>query len=424
METTELVRSRLQSQQQALDAAIEILHNASSIHSVTTGGSVAPPAAQQCSWCIMCHQSLDKLKAQVATLEEEMGRAYSENIALKAEVATLHSLQSRHEKADRMDTSTPTTAEQDLDAEIGYCRRQQLLDMKPYLKKDTLRLLISVASALHEAMEDDSAKQKEHNLLQNFAAIDTDGSGDISIDELRASMQRTHQNKKKPMVTDEEVMTKFAAMDVNDDGRISKTEYVQFHDKIDRTKNELIAQLDDAFDQLLEGKDAAYLSNDQKYKRSICAVVDFKLNQIGALITPVYLKTQAELDRHGGQLPGGQVLIKAAEKGHVGVVQALLAAGASHAAENSEGKNILHLALAGSRIPIVCQECEDAESAHYCVDCSLVMCDGCTKHHRKIKKSKYHVLQTVSTLKKKRKQDLNLQNKRDGAAAALGMHWV
>ena len=54
-------------------------------------------------------------------------------------------------------------------------------------------------------------------------------------------MQRTHQNKKKPMVTDEEVMTKFAAMDVNDDGRISKTEYVQFHDKIDRTKNELIA---------------------------------------------------------------------------------------------------------------------------------------------------------------------------------------
>ena len=106
-----------------------------------------------------------------------MGRAYSENIALKAEVATLHSIQSRHEKADRTDTSTPTTAEQDLDVEIGYCRRQQLLDMKPYLKKDTLRLLISVASALHEAMEDDSAKQKEHNLLQNFAAIDTDGSG-------------------------------------------------------------------------------------------------------------------------------------------------------------------------------------------------------------------------------------------------------
>ena len=33
---------------------------------------------------------------------------------------------------------------------------------------------------------------------------------------------------------------------------------------------------------------------------------------------------------------------------------------------------------------------------HFCEDCSLTLCDDCTKHHRKSKKSKGHTLQTMA----------------------------
>ena len=46
---------------------------------------------------------------------------------------------------------------------------------------------------------------------------------------------------------------------------------------------------------------------------------------------------------------------------------------------------------------MVCQECDEhAEATHFCEDCSLTLCDDCTKHHRKSKKSKGHALQTMA----------------------------
>ena len=48
--------------------------------------------------------------------------------------------------------------------------------------------------------------------------------------------------------------------------------------------------------------------------------------------------------------------------------------------------------------PLVCQECED-EATHFCQDCDRLMCDDCTRHHRKIMSTKDHVLQTAAECK-------------------------
>jgi len=61
----------------------------------------------------------------------------------------------------------------------------------------------------------------------------------------------------------------------------------------------------------------------------------------------------------------------------------------------------VHVGSAGSpSVPMVCEECdEDAEATHSCEECSVLLCDDCTKHHRKSKKTKHHALLTVAELK-------------------------
>ena len=57
-------------------------------------------------------------------------------------------------------------------------------------------------------------------LAAEFADMDADGSGDITIDELRAAMRRLNAN-----VTEEEVQQKWRGMDLNGDGKVSKKEF-------------------------------------------------------------------------------------------------------------------------------------------------------------------------------------------------------
>ena len=57
-------------------------------------------------------------------------------------------------------------------------------------------------------------------LAAEFADIDADNSGDITIDELRAAMRRLNAN-----VTEEEVQQKWRGMDLNGDGKVSKKEF-------------------------------------------------------------------------------------------------------------------------------------------------------------------------------------------------------
>ena len=50
---------------------------------------------------------------------------------------------------------------------------------------------------------------------------------------------------------------------------------------------------------------------------------------------------------------------------------------------------------------LVCQECED-DATHYCQVCSKLMCDDCTKCHRKGKNTKEHALLTTSEFKERK----------------------
>ena len=44
----------------------------------------------------------------------------------------------------------------------------------------------------------------------------------------------------------------------------------------------------------------------------------------------------------------------------------------------------------------VCQECnEENEATHHCTECSKLVCEECTRHHRKRKVSVHHTLQTI-----------------------------
>ena len=55
-----------------------------------------------------------------------------------------------------------------------------------------------------------------------FASLDADGSGDISFDEFTKAMRRANKT-----VSDEEVIELFKEMDVNRDGKISRAEFVE-----------------------------------------------------------------------------------------------------------------------------------------------------------------------------------------------------
>merc|ERR1719478_1229629 len=73
--------------------------------------------------------------------------------------------------------------------------------------------------------KDGSVSRKEFVQAEDFAAIDTDSSGTITIDELRASMKREN-----PAVTEAQVQRRWAAMDFNKDGSVSRKEFVQAED--------------------------------------------------------------------------------------------------------------------------------------------------------------------------------------------------
>ena len=60
---------------------------------------------------------------------------------------------------------------------------------------------------------------------------------------------------------------------------------------------------------------------------------------------------------------------------------------------------------------VECQECdESSEATHLCKDCNLLLCDDCCTHHKKVKKSKHHVLLPVTELQEHR-QTLSRANR-------------
>ena len=58
---------------------------------------------------------------------------------------------------------------------------------------------------------------------------------------------------------------------------------------------------------------------------------------------------------------------------------------------------------------LTCQDCDDPAS-HHCQDCDMLLCDDCTKTHRKNKRFNGHVLGTVAEFKE-RKQTLPKQKR-------------
>ena len=70
--------------------------------------------------------------------------------------------------------------------------------------------------------KDGSVSRKEFVQAEDFAAIDTDSSGTITIDELRAAMKREN-----PAVTEAQVIARFTSLDVNRDGSLSQAEYMR-----------------------------------------------------------------------------------------------------------------------------------------------------------------------------------------------------
>jgi len=59
---------------------------------------------------------------------------------------------------------------------------------------------------------------------------------------------------------------------------------------------------------------------------------------------------------------------------------------------------------------LVCQRCEEDDPTYHCLECSLLMCDACTKDHRRIKLSKHHTLQPIEEFKQ-RKQAIPKQKR-------------
>ena len=70
--------------------------------------------------------------------------------------------------------------------------------------------------------KDGSVSRKEFVQAEDFAAIDTDSSGTITIDELRAAMKRENR-----AVTEAQVIARFASLDVNRDGSLSQAEHMR-----------------------------------------------------------------------------------------------------------------------------------------------------------------------------------------------------
>lgn len=67
------------------------------------------------------------------------------------------------------------------------------------------------------AQEEARAEEADH-----FAAIDEDGSGNITLEEMRAAMQ-----EKNSAVTEEQVQKRWAELDLNKDGKVSKQEFAE-----------------------------------------------------------------------------------------------------------------------------------------------------------------------------------------------------
>ena len=104
---------------------------------------------------------------------------------------------------------------------------------------------MSRAAAVHR--HSDEAHPHKHKLQRRLSAvdiihdkdaalfntIDVDKSGDISIEELRAAMQ-----KENPAVTDAEIQRRWDAMERDHNGNVSKDEW--FANAAGRTKKEIM----------------------------------------------------------------------------------------------------------------------------------------------------------------------------------------
>ena len=86
---------------------------------------------------------------------------------------------------------------------------------------------------------------------------------------------------------------------------------------------------------------------------------------------------------------------------------AMHAAGAGDPPPPSEAHasaNALAASPQAPAAPAVCQECdENADWTSFCTDCDLALCEDCTKHHRKSKRSKHHALLTVAEFRERQR---------------------
>ena len=51
--------------------------------------------------------------------------------------------------------------------------------------------------------------------------------------------------------------------------------------------------------------------------------------------------------------------------------------------------------VASGQTTLGCLECEEQDATYTCLDCSLLLCDICLKHHNRKKKSKHHILREL-----------------------------
>jgi|GEM_PF-5960787 len=81
----------------------------------------------------------------------------------------------------------------------------------------------------------------EHSLHENFASLDTDQSGFITIDELLSQMPEGSFGKARQILN---------MMDVNQDGRVSYREFLQFYGEPVAEQDEALAHIDDGINYI------------------------------------------------------------------------------------------------------------------------------------------------------------------------------
>ena len=150
-------------------------------------------------------------------LEEKLDSLLTEEAALKKEMGFLEEDITRENKKLGKDPSLVMIEEAELKNSPEEIERQKL--------KDLLRREIQIADALG-------------HLKIEMASIDADGSGDVTIDELRTAMRQAD-----PGVTEAQVQKIFTEMDVSRDGKISISEYTDFKEAERQKLHDELAQL-------------------------------------------------------------------------------------------------------------------------------------------------------------------------------------